>query len=184
MLQQIVDDYLKLFPDDRKDLTLLLKQMSDGDVLNNRKTMPGHVTGSALVLSPDKTKILLIYHKLFNKWLQPGGHWDPEDSNPRAAARREAVEETSVKIAKQLPAFGDNLQVPLSISSHTIPARPEKQEAEHTHHDLRYVFLAADETLSHQAEEVHAAAWFSFDAPECANIAYVIARIKKYVLER
>ncbi len=179
MLQQIVDEYLKMFPEERAGLKLLLTQLADGDNMNNRKTLPGHVTGSAVVLSPDRTKILLIHHKLYDKWLQPGGHWDPDEASPWAAAEREAIEETSVKIAKQLPAASEDLRIPLRISAHPIKDRPEKNEQPHIHHDFYYVFLAADIALTHQAEEVHGAAWFAFDAPECENVEPVIVRMRE-----
>lgn len=180
MLREIVDSYLEIFPKERDELAMLRRQIAAGDVLNNRTTLPGHITGAALVLSPDRQKILLIYHKIFDRWLQPGGHWDPGEPSPWQAARREAEEETAVTIARQLRGASSDLRVPIMISSHPIPARPDKNEPAHYHHDFRYLFLAAEESLVPQLNEVRAAAWFDLDAPECASIARDIVRLRHY----
>lgn len=42
-------------------------------------------------------KILLIYHKKFNKYIQPGGHIN-EGEEPYEAAIREVLEETGINI--------------------------------------------------------------------------------------
>jgi len=158
-------------------LQVLLTQLQAGDSMNNRKTLPGHITGSAIVLSPDREKILLIDHKLMKMWLQPGGHWDPEEPDPWTAAKREAVEETAVELAEQLVPYGD-AHMPLQIETHPIPARPDKNEPEHYHHDFRYAFIAKSEELSHQEHEVAAAGWFTFDAPEAVNMQSALAKLR------
>ena len=48
---------------------------------------PGHVTGSAFVVSPDLSQVLLIHHRTIGRWLQPGGHYEPADSFAASAAR-------------------------------------------------------------------------------------------------
>jgi 8-oxo-dGTP pyrophosphatase MutT (NUDIX family) len=177
MLLEILHEYFNIFPGEQTKLATLLEQVSAGDDLQNRKTLPGHITGAAFVLSPDKSKLLLIHHVILQKWLQPGGHWDPGEADPLSAARREAVEETAVQIAKNIQINPDNPLVPLDIDSHYIPANPAKNEPEHYHHDFRYVFMAANEQLKHQAEEVMRADWFGFDAPECEHVRPVIQKM-------
>jgi 8-oxo-dGTP pyrophosphatase MutT (NUDIX family) len=156
---------------------VLLRQTAAGDDLQNRKTLPGHITGAALVLSPNKTKLLLIDHVFLKKWLQPGGHWDPGESDPLAAARREAEEETAVQIAETVYLDSNNPLVPLDIDTHYIPANLAKSEPEHYHHDFRYVFIAVSEQLELQLDEVSHADWFAFDAPECEYVRPVIQKM-------
>jgi hypothetical protein len=50
--------------------------------------------------------------------------------------------------------------LPIDIDSHRIPARPERGEPEHWHHDIRYV-VRADEWagLRPDLAEVESAAW-------------------------
>src|ERR1700694_1010927 len=60
---------------------------------------PGHITCTALVLHPDGQRVLLVHHHRLRRWLLPGGHVEESDSTLLDTARREAVEETAVRIA-------------------------------------------------------------------------------------
>ena len=62
-----------------------------------RSCEPGHVTGSALVIDHDRTHALLTLHPRFGRWLQLGGHCEPDDESVVAAALREATEESGIE---------------------------------------------------------------------------------------
>ncbi len=51
---------------------------------------------SAFVIDPKTKKILLMYNKKLNKWLQPGGHIENYETKKEAAIR-EVYQETGVK---------------------------------------------------------------------------------------
>ena len=61
-----------------------------------RDCVPGHVTGSALVLDHTGTHALLTLHPRFGRWLQLGGHCEETDADIHAAALREATEESGI----------------------------------------------------------------------------------------
>jgi len=61
-----------------------------------RECVPGHITGSALVLDHTGTHALLRLHPRFGRWLQLGGHCEATDTDIVAAALREATEESGV----------------------------------------------------------------------------------------
>ncbi|MHA0286155.1 NUDIX hydrolase [Mycobacterium sp. C3-094] len=61
-----------------------------------RESVPGHITGSALVLNHEGTHALLTLHPRFGRWLQLGGHCEPDDPTLVAAALREATEESGI----------------------------------------------------------------------------------------
>ncbi len=61
-----------------------------------RECVPGHVTGSALVLDHTGTRALLTLHPRFGRWLQLGGHCESTDATVVAAALREATEESGI----------------------------------------------------------------------------------------
>lgn len=182
MLSELLEKYLVIFPREAGQFAVLESQLVNGDDMNNRKTYPGHVTGSAFVLSPDKTKLLLVKHKVLRMWFQPGGHWDPGEKDPLAAAQREAEEETAVTLAQYLPFDVKNPLVPLDIDSHVIPANPKKDEPEHYHHDFRYVFVAANENFIGQETEVDDIGWFVFDAPEVIALGKAVDKIQAHLL--
>ncbi|MGB1701284.1 MAG: NUDIX hydrolase [Nannocystaceae bacterium] len=96
---------------------------------------PGHFTASAFVLSPDRTRLLLIFHGKLHRWLQPGGHIDPDDASPMDAALREAREETD---AQGLSLAHEGI---FDVDIHRIPAL--KDDPSHEHFDLRYLFVAS-----------------------------------------
>src|SRR6476659_4087444 len=58
---------------------------------------PGPFTASAFVLSPDRRRLLVVFHRKLGRWLQPGGHIEPSDASIVDAARREVEEETGVR---------------------------------------------------------------------------------------
>lgn len=173
----ILEKYLRVYPEERARLQPLIEQAQAGEQLNTRKNFRGHITGAALVLSPDRRKILVIHHRLFNKWLQPGGHWDEGESSPWAAAQREAEEETSVRIERMLTVH-DDPSIPLDIGVHPIPPRPELDEPEHLHYDLRYVFIAADEQLQPRKAEVKASVWMHPDDHRLHEITSILKKLK------
>ncbi|UVF18780.1 NUDIX domain-containing protein [Microvirga terrae] len=137
---------------------LLRRQIADGDALHARGTWPGHVTTSAFILDPAGRRILLIHHRSLGRWLQPGGHYEPPDE-PAMSALREAVEETGMG-GLVIDPWHARTGLPIDIDSHRIPARPERNEPEHWHHDIRYVVRATErDAVRPDLREVHGAAW-------------------------
>ena len=125
-----------------------------------RDCLPGHVTGSAWVLSHDRSRCLLVHHAKLDRWLQPGGHCDGEP-DPAAAALREAREETGL----------EDLRIeswePLDLDVHLIPARLDADgriiEPAHEHHDVRFLVVAAAGQRLVCSEESHDVRWFTRD---------------------
>jgi 8-oxo-dGTP pyrophosphatase MutT (NUDIX family) len=180
LIDGIVSQYLKIFPDERASLAALIDQIANEDNLNNRKTLPGHITGSAFVISPDHTRILLVFHKYLKRWLQPGGHWEADETDPWSAAKREAEEETGVIIGHYERLEGWPEGVPLDIEVQTIPENPLKDETDHYHYDFRYVFFAEELELNTANAEYPDAAWFDFDTTEGQGIRRAIEKMRKH----
>lgn len=178
-VQKIVTDYLAVFPEETEKLQPLTERLLIDEKFNHRKSFSGHGTGAAIVLSPNLGKVLLVHHILLDKWLQPGGHWDPEDPDPWTVAAREAVEETGIEIARHIPLLADHPEVPIDIDCHRIPPNDKKQEPAHLHHDFRYVFVAKDEALVHQEDEVSEAVWIDIHSSDerLGEVAGVIAKL-------
>jgi 8-oxo-dGTP pyrophosphatase MutT (NUDIX family) len=115
---------------------------------------PGHLTASAIVLNKSHTKTLLIFHPKLQRWLQPGGHFEPGESDPNAAAIREVLEETGVHASGQ-----QGSPLLLDIDVHPIPAR--KTDPAHAHFDLRMLLIADEGEV--RAGEVLDACWAAPD---------------------
>jgi 8-oxo-dGTP pyrophosphatase MutT (NUDIX family) len=107
-----------------------------GVALERTAFTPGHVTASAIVLSRDGARVLLVYHPRLGRWLQPGGHLESGDTSVVRAATREVLEETGVPVdSRVVPAL-------VGVDVHEIPPGPG--EPAHRHHDLCFRFVAAD----------------------------------------
>lgn len=121
-----------------------------GDVFARDHFVPGHFTASAFVLSPAGDALLLIHHAKLHRWLQPGGHVDPDDVSLLEAARREVREEVGIS---ELELLGEGA---FDLDVHDIPAL--KGDPPHAHFDVRFLFRAPD--LRFQAgSDAKAARW-------------------------
>lgn len=61
-----------------------------------RSCEPGHITASAVLLDHSGEHVLLTLHPRVGRWLQLGGHCEPEDATLAGAALREAREESGM----------------------------------------------------------------------------------------
>ena len=103
-----------------------------------RSTLAGHITGSAVLTNASRTLLLLIWHEKLGRWLQPGGHCEPDqDADVQATALRELLEETGLS-PSSLRLVSLPMMQPFDVDVHLIPAR--KHEPEHWHYDVRFLF--------------------------------------------
>lgn len=122
----------------------------------SRTADPTHFTASAVVLDPMMVRTGLVHHARLGRWLQPGGHFEPEDRGDHIrAALREAREETgcTCRAATGL----------IDVDIHPIPARGDRPA--HLHLDLRIIAIAEDpENAQHDPGESLGFEWLFLDA--------------------
>jgi 8-oxo-dGTP pyrophosphatase MutT (NUDIX family) len=114
-----------------------------------RSCLPGHITGSVWILSPDSERALLTHHRKLGRWLQLGGHVDGSSDIP-AAALREAQEESGIPSFEFAPTGPGRGLTPLDLDIHEIPARGN--EAAHDHHDVRFLLRATTDEIQISGE--------------------------------
>ncbi|WP_327369748.1 NUDIX hydrolase [Streptomyces sp. NBC_01217] len=117
----------------------------------------GHLTASALVIDPERGRVLLTLHRKLQMWLQMGGHCEPQDTTLAAAALREATEESGIS-GLTLLAGG-----PVRLDRHPIPAPC------HWHLDVQYAALAPSGATEQISDESLDLRWFAYD--EVASVA-------------
>lgn len=128
-----------------------LQFMENNDAFWQRSTLEGHLTGSAWVVSPDYSQVLLIHHAKLDKWFQPGGHADETDAGLWETARREAIEECGLTELYQAQAEVFDIDI------HPIPAKGEVPE--HLHYDIRYLFTTPQTDSVFDALEIKGMKW-------------------------
>jgi 8-oxo-dGTP pyrophosphatase MutT (NUDIX family) len=148
-----------VLPEDDKeqaDLALLRAYGASLAEPFSRRQPVAHFTGSALVT--DGTRVALVFHRKLARWLQPGGHAEPEDGGDLSVtALREAREETGLPVRLHPTA-----RRPLDVDVHAIPARADA--AAHLHLDVRFLAVAeASAPLVKEAAEIAEVRWFTLE---------------------
>ena len=138
-----------------------------------RGCRPDHLTASTLVLSADRSQVLLTLHAKARRWFQFGGHCEEGDQTLADAARREALEESGL---------GDLLvsAAPVHLDEHVVPFCGGDSPGGPVHHlDVRYAALAPADAVHAVSEESLDVRWWPVDAlpdPELeALVAHALA---------
>lgn len=101
--------------------------------------------------------MLLTLHARLGRWLQTGGHLEPDDAGLGAATRREAGEESGSTALALDP-------VPLRLSAHSLPpSMPCARGRPMTHLDVQYLVLAPASMEPTRSEESTRLQWFDVD---------------------
>ncbi len=118
-----------------------------------RSCVSGHLTASTVIVDPSRGAVLLTLHPRIGRWVQVGGHCEPEDATLLAAARREAVEESGIEALTMDP-------VPIHLDVHGltcslgVPTR---------HFDVRFLAVTppgAEPVISAESLDLR---WFDWD---------------------
>lgn len=162
-LLEMLERYQRRFPDEAATVARIRGLVERHDDCFERTCLPGHITGSAWVVSADRQRVLLVHHRKLEKWLQPGGHADGQ-TDVSQAALREAMEESGIANL-QLAANTGPAITPLDVDVHLISARVgahgEQIEPDHEHYDIRFLVVATDDAEPQTSDESHAVGWFT-----------------------
>lgn len=147
ILKQI-ENYKPYNAQEEKDKEVFLKYLNSFDNCLTRENEYGHLTSSAFVLNKQRTKVVMIYHNIYNSWGWMGGHADG-DPDLLAVAIKEALEESGLKNVKPISEDIFVLDT-LPVLGHVkrglyVPA--------HVHLSVAYVFEADEKQNLHIQEE-------------------------------
>ena len=139
------------------------------------RTCPNaHMTASAWVVNRDRSKVLMVYHKIYDSWSWTGGHADGEE-DLLSVAVREVKEETGVKTVTPVSDDIYSLEV-LTVDGHEKRGR---YVSSHLHMNVTYL-LEADETeeLRVCEDENRGVSWFTLEgALEASTEPWFVQRI-------
>ena len=123
--------------------------------------MSGHITASAVVFSHDESHVLLTLHPRVGKWIQLGGHCEPDDAGLVDAALREATEESGIAGLRIEPELFGAAAHPITCSL-GVPTR---------HLDLQFRVSAPKDAVPVCSSESIDLRWWPVDAlPDNADV--------------
>ena len=140
---------------DKQTILTFVKNNPDAFLRSNTSA---HVTASSWIVNKDFTKVLMVYHKIYNSWSWTGGHCDG-DTDTLAVALREATEETGV----QATPLSDEIY---SVECLTVDGHRKNGNyvGSHLHLNVTYLLQADDRApLTVNEGENTAVKWFDLD---------------------
>ena len=151
-LLQLLDRHVTRFMDEAGYARRARDFVESNTDVFNREHRPMHVTGSAWVVSPDFSQVLILHHVKQDQWFQPGGHADG-DSDIVRVALKETEEETGIS-AEHIKLVDGSI---FDVDIHTIA--PYGNDPEHQHIDIRFLLEIDDRLPVPGNDESHEVLW-------------------------
>ena len=152
-----IENYPPFNEQEEKDKALILGWIRDNENAFSRKNTVAHITASAWVVNKDRSKVLMVYHNIYNSWSWLGGHADGE-TDLLSVAIREVKEEAGISNVRPVS------EEIFSLESLTVDGHVKKGRyvSSHLHLNVTYL-LEADEhgQLRVKEDENSGVAWFA-----------------------
>lgn len=169
-LRERIESYLPYNCEEKKDKKIILKYMDLFSDLLTRNNEIAHFTSSCWIVNEDRSKVLMIYHNIYDSWSWAGGHADG-DEDLLNVSLKEAREETGIKNIQPLLEDIFSLEV-LSVNGHM---KKGKYVATHIHLNVTYLLCADENEMTHIKEDENSdVSWFELDeAVKISNEPYM-----------
>lgn len=178
-LRKQIEDYIPFDEAEEEIKKYIIKWIDTFDDVLTRNNEFGHFASSAFVVNENRTKMLVVYHNIYDAWIFPGGHADGEE-DLLSVAVREVEEETGLK-TKVL----DNSIFSISASPIAGHMKRGKYIPAHTHLDVVYLLEADDSLpLNFREDESKGVKWISFEEAIGDNIVDFIRPVHKRLIKK
>lgn len=158
-LMEQIEKYIPYNEQEQHDKAVILDWIKNHEDAFERSNQTAHMTASAWVVNKDRTKVLMVYHNIYNSWSWTGGHADGE-TDLLSVAIKEVKEETGVTNVKAV--FTDIF----SLESLTVDGHVKKGQyvSSHLHYNITYLLEAdSEEELVIKEDENSGVAWFDLE---------------------
>lgn len=164
-----------------RDRDQFLSLLASGQDLYTRENTLAHLTASSWVVSPDRSKVLLIYHNIYNSWAWMGGHADG-DRDLLAVALRETREESGLAALQLLTPEIFSLET-LTVDGHI---KRGAYVSSHLHLNVTYLLEADPELpLRVKPDENSGVRWFPVqEVPKAVSEPWMQDRIYNKLMEK
>ncbi len=158
-LREQIEHFEPFNEQERVDKEMMLEYMNTFEDVLTRENRMCHFTASSWIVNKERTKVLMIYHNIYQSWAWTGGHSDG-DEDLLHVALKEAQEESGLKNLKVLSDGIYSLEI-VTVDCHI---KRGKFVPSHLHLDCSYL-LEADENepLKIKEDENSGVKWIDID---------------------
>lgn len=152
-----IENYPPFNEQEEKDKVLILGWIRNNENAFSRENTVAHITASAWVVNKDRSKVLMVYHNIYNSWSWMGGHADGE-TDLLSVAIREVKEEAGISNVRPVS------EEIFSLESLTVDGHVKKGNyvSSHLHLNITYLLEAdSEEQVSVKTDENSGVGWFS-----------------------
>ena len=175
-LKRQLEAYAPCNAQEAQDRLMMLDAIDRLPTPLTRENVFAHFTGSAWIVNPARTKVLMAWHNIYRTWAWTGGHADG-DADLLAVALREAREETGIRDIRVAREGIYSLEA-LTVNPHI---KRGKFVSAHIHLNVTYLLEADDTQAIHcKPDENSAVAWLPLDeAADNKNEPYMAVIYRK-----
>ena len=154
-LKEQIENYIPYNEQEQVDKEMMLEYMNTFKDVLTRENKMCHFTASNWIVNKERTKVLMIYHNIYQSWAWTGGHADGNEDLLQVALK-EAHEETGLTNLKLLNDNIFGLQI-LTVDSHR---KRGKFVPSHLHLDCCFLLEANEkEPLRMKEDENSGVEW-------------------------
>lgn len=159
MLLEQIERFVPFNEQEARDRALIQDCIERFADIFTRENRLAHVTASAWVVNPARSRVLMAYHNIYNSWSWLGGHADGE-RDPLGVALREVCEESGIVRVRPLsPEI-------FSMEALTVDGHVKRGEYVSSHLHLNFTYLLEadeDQPLRAKADENSNVRWFALE---------------------
>ena len=176
-----IENYKPFNEQEEKDKPLILDWIRNNENAFTRENTIAHITASAWVVNKDRSKVLMVYHNIYNSWSWLGGHADGE-TDLLSVALREVREEAGISNVQPVSEEIFSLEA-LTVDGHI---KKGKYVSSHLHLNITYLVEAdSDEALFVKPDENSGVAWFTpEDALKKSTEPWFVANVYSKLIEK
>ena len=175
-LKTMLENYVPINEQEEADRKLMLSYIENFENILTRENKICHFTASSWIVNKERTKVLMIYHNIYDSWAWTGGHCDG-DPDVLHVALKEAEEETSLKSIKPLNEDLASLEI-ITVDGHV---KRGEYVSSHVHLNCSFLFEADENEALHIKEDENSdVKWVDInEAVKLTNEAKMVSIYKK-----
>ena len=176
-----IKNYIPANEQEQHDKEQMLEFMQANENCLSRENTVAHFTASVWTVNKERTKVLMVYHNIYDSWAWVGGHADGIE-DLREVALRELQEETGVKNGRLVDGGIFSIET-LTVGGHV---KKGAYVSSHLHFNVTYLAEADEsETLVVKEDENQGVKWFTFEeALKASSEPWMVENVYKKLIAK